>query len=185
VLINRDGYDACGRRLLFKGGSSSSSSSSTTTSTDKRLAIDSGIGISSDQSNVTVNNSTLDAGIVHDALQLLAAGDVTGGKSLSDVVGLADNSFSKLVSSQNDAFGQVLDAQSGVLDAGQTAFGKVLGLADKLFSGGFDALKTSQQLTESAFSTATNDKAGTIDNRTIAIVVVAGAAAWAFSKAKK
>lgn len=126
----------------FDGGGSSSSSSnaSTTVTTDKRLAIESGIGISSDSS--TVNVTTLDAGIVAKALDTVASADATAGQG----------------------------------------FDKLLGLADKLFTGGFKALESSQSLTTAAFSAGVNDKAGALDNRTIAIGVVAIAAAWAWKK---
>lgn len=128
------------------GGSSSSSTSSTTTNIDKRLALDTGVGISSDQSTVTVN--TLDAGIVTKAL---------------DTVGVADAS----------------NAQG---------FTSLLNLADKLFTGAGQALQTTQAATLAqvgALSTAQNDAKGSIDQKTMVIIAVAGVAAVAMLKGKK
>lgn len=132
-------------RLSFDGGGGgggSSSNSTTTTSTDKRLAIESGIGISSDSSTVNTTVNALDANIVTKALETVSGADAVAGQG----------------------------------------FDKLLGLADKLFTGGFKSLETSQALTTAAFSQGANDTAGTLDNRTIAIVAVAAAAAWAFRK---
>lgn len=70
------------------------------------------------------------------------------------------------------------DATSG------DSLSKIIGLADKLFTGGFKSLESSQALTNDAYSRATTDKAGTIDNKTIAILGIAGAAAFALSRKK-
>lgn len=73
------------------GGSSSSSSSSSTTNVDKRMVVDQGIGISSDQS--TVNVQALDGQIVQKALDTVAAADATAGDGFKQLLSLADGLF--------------------------------------------------------------------------------------------
>lgn len=80
----------------FGGDSSSSSSNSTTTTNvDKRQVVDAGgIGVSSDQSTVTVTNNALDAGIVNTALDVVKTNDATQGASFSQLLTMADKLFS-------------------------------------------------------------------------------------------
>lgn len=80
----------------FGGDSSSSSSNSTTTTNvDKRQVVDAGgIGVSSDQSTVTVTNNALDAGIVNTALDVVKTNDATNGASFSQLLSMADKLFS-------------------------------------------------------------------------------------------
>lgn len=89
---------------LGGGGGSSSSSASTTTTVDKRLALQSGVGISSDSSSVTVN--ALDggaiaaaAGAINSAIDLAKSGDSTSGKNYTDLLGLTGNVIDKLLGS--------------------------------------------------------------------------------------
>lgn len=127
------------------GGSSSSSSNTTTTNTtDKRMVVDTGVGVSTE--NSTVNVTTLDAGIVNKALDTVAAADATAGEG----------------------------------------FGKLLTLADKLFTAGGSLIEktsgTALQAVELA-SSAQNDAQGKIDQKTILILAAAGvAAAYAMKK---
>lgn len=118
------------------GGSSSSSTSTTTHTTDKRLVVDAGIGISSDASTVTVN--ALDAGIVNKALDTVAGADAVAGQS----------------------------------------FDKLLTLADKMFTQGFDTVSTQQEQV-SAFAA---DVRGTIDGKTMMVLAVVAAVAFIGSK---
>lgn len=87
------GYSRDGRRTCYfgGGGSSESTNQTTTTNTDKRLVVDSGIGISSDSSSVTVN--ALDAGIVEKALDTVQVSDATNGQGFGQLVTLADKLF--------------------------------------------------------------------------------------------
>lgn len=128
------------------GGSSSSSTSSETTNIDKRLALQEGIGISSDQS--TVNVTTLDAGIVNKALDTVAVTDATNAQG----------------------------------------FNQLLTLADKFMTGAGDVIKATQATTLAqvgALGTAQNDARGSIDQKTMTILAVAGVAAvWAFNRKK-
>lgn len=127
------------------GGSSSTSSSSTTTNMDKRMVVDQGIGISSD--NSTVNVEALDGQIVNKALDTVAAADATAG----------------------------------------AGFEKLLNLADGLFkAGGALVQKTSDTAMQAvgAIQTAQNDAKGSIDQKTLIILAVAGVgAAYVWKKA--
>lgn len=129
------------------GGSSSSSTATTTqtttTNVDKRLALNSGIGISSDQS--TVNVQALDGEVVKKALDTVSAADATAG----------------------------------------AGFEKLLGLADKLFTGAGQVISKTQDASLAqlaTLNTAANDQRGTIDQKTIIVLAVAGAAALAFRR---
>ena len=67
-------------------------------------------------------------------------------------------------------------------------FVKMLGLADKLFTGAGQALASSQQTTLAqvgALSTAQNDSKGAIDQKTIVILAAAGVAGLALITRKK
>ncbi len=137
------------------GGGSSSSTSSNTTNVDKRLALDSGVGISSDQSTVNVTTNNLDAGIVGNALDSV--------NNAIDAVSIADATNSQ-------------------------GFTQLLGLADKIFQGAGTILQNTQATTLAqvgALNTAQNDNKGAIDQKTIIVLAVAGAAAaFAFSRKK-
>lgn len=128
------------------GGGSSSSTASTTTNTDKRIAIQDGIGISSDSS--TVNVTTLDAGIVNKALDTVAVTDATNSQG----------------------------------------FSQLLTLADKFMTGAGEVIKTTQATTMAqvgALGTAQNDARGSIDQKTMIALAVAGVGAiWAFNRKK-
>lgn len=77
--------------MSLKGGGGGSSSESTTTSIDKRLVVDSGIGISSDTS--TLNLQVLDGGSVAAALDFAAQNDLTTGENIAALLGLTGNIF--------------------------------------------------------------------------------------------
>lgn len=94
------------------GGSSSSSSNTTTTNTtDKRMVVDTGVGVSTE--NSTVNVTTLDAGIVNKALDTVAAADATAGEGFGKLLTLADKLFdagSTLVSNTSETAMQAVEA---------------------------------------------------------------------------
>lgn len=94
------------------GGSSSSSSNTTTTNTtDKRMVVDTGVGVSTEHS--TVNVTTLDAGIVNKALDTVAAADATAGEGFGKLLTLADKLFDaggKLVENTSATALQAVDA---------------------------------------------------------------------------
>lgn len=141
------------------GGSSSSSSSSTTLNTDKRITQQSGVALTVDGSTVNVTNQSVDKEI---ATQAIAANSYGFEKMLGTLS--TGNAL------QNDGFV------------------KMLGLADKLFTGAGRALESSQQTTLAqvgALSSAQNDAKGAIDQKTIVILAAAGVAGLALITRKK
>lgn len=99
---------------LGKGGGSSSSNETTTQNIDKRLVVDQGIGISSDQS--TVNVTALDGGAItqvfefaQSSVDLLKAGDALQGQTAQQLLGLVDRVFDKSF--------QVLDKNADIVKA--------------------------------------------------------------------
>lgn len=116
-----------GGRVVYGGGgggSSSSSSNTTTNTTDKRMVVDQGIGISSDQS--TVNVQALDGKIVSQAMDTIKAADATNGESFSALLTLADRLFTaggNVLQTQADAtmaqvgaLNTIANDQKGVID---------------------------------------------------------------------
>lgn len=120
------------------GGSSSSSAASTTHNIDKRLVNSGGVGVSADNSNVTVN--ALDGGAVTSALDFAKSTNAAN-----------SGNYDKLL----QGTGQAL---TGIFD-----------LANKALSGGFGSLAQSQTQAQATIDTAQSK--GTLDNRTITIVV--------------
>lgn len=82
---------------LRGGDSSSSSSSSQTTNTtniDRRQVVgEGGFGFASDGAAVTINNQSMDAGIVERALDTVKAADATNGEGFTKLLSLADKLF--------------------------------------------------------------------------------------------
>jgi hypothetical protein len=137
-----------GGRVIYGGGSSKSSSASTTntTNTDRRVALQSGVGISS--SGGTVNVQALDGAIVQKALDVVGSADATSGEG----------------------------------------FAALLGLADKLFTGAGSAINAQQTTTLETLktiNTAANDQKGAIDQKTMIVLAISGAAALAFVASRK
>ena len=131
------------------GGDSSSSNTNTTqtttTNVDKRQVLNGGVGVTSDQSTVTVTNNTLDAGIATAAIDAVKSADVVNGDG----------------------------------------FDKLLGLADKLFTGAGQILTKTQDTALgqiASLNTAANDSKGAIDQKTIVVIALAGVAALALRK---
>lgn len=148
------------------GGSSKSSSASTTNNTDKRVAVQDGIGLSGDGSSVSVVNNITDAGIVSRALDSIDLGGANQAEG-----------FSKLL----DASGEMLSSLTGAQESG---FDKLLDVAGELWDQGQGLIGQTQKAVADAYGQAQADKAGTIDNRTIIVLAVAGAAALAIASRK-
>ncbi len=81
-------HEAC---CAHKGGGSSSSNSTTTQNVDKRLVVDSGIGISSDSS--TLHVTALDGGAITSAFDFATKNDAIQGQTAQQLIGLADRVF--------------------------------------------------------------------------------------------
>lgn len=154
---------------LHIGGSSKSSTASTTNNNDKRNAVQDGIGISGDRNALAVNTTTniTDGGIVSRALQSVDLANTTSGAGLSDLLDTAGDLFG--MQSQNQAVG----------------FETLLNVAGDIFNQGQGLIGQTQKAVADAYGQAQNDKAGTIDNRTIIVLAVAGAAALFFASRRK
>lgn len=117
----------------------------TTNNLDKRLvASQSAIGLSSDNSTVSVQ--VLDGGAIAGAVNLAKQTDLTAGKNLASELGFASSTFSRAASS--------LDA-AGTRNA--DAYTKSLGFAGDLFGKAFGALDKSAGLVQSAYSESKGD----------------------------
>lgn len=148
------------------GGKSSSKSSSTTYNTDKRVAVQDGIGLSGDGSSVSVTNNITDAGIVSRALDSIDLSNANQAESFSNLLDASATGFDKLVGAQSSGFTDLIEVAEGLWSQGQNLIG------------------TTQKAVADAYGQAQADKAGTIDNRTLIVLAVAGAAALAFVKRK-
>lgn len=118
------------------GGGGASSSDNTTNNVDKRLAVDSGAGITGDNSSIVIQATSTDAGIVSRALDSIDSNNATNA----------------------EGFNQLLSA------------------ADRLFNRGESLIGTTQKTVADAYAQAQTTKAGTIDNKTLIVLAVAGAA---------
>lgn len=143
------------------GGGGSSASTNNSEQADNRIANESGAAISGDGSSITINST--DGGIVSRALDSIDVANATAGMG-----------FTKL-----------LDTTSSVVNAQNSGFNSLLSAADKLFSKGESLITSTQQGLANAYSTATTEKGGTIDNKTIIVLAVAGAAAVFALRGKK
>lgn len=154
---------------LFSSRSSSSSSSDTITETnytDRRLVNESGLVATegaSVWSNTNVVNNTnvqaLDADIVKKALDTVAASDATNGEGFSRLLESADRLFS-------NTNGTTLD----ILDAAERMFNRTTDAASSM-AGSYtqDVLQ--------GISRTTADRTGSIDQKTMIVLGVAGAVA--------
>ncbi len=106
-------------------GSSSSAVATTSNNTDKRIAVESGIGISSDSSAITIN--ALDGDIVKQALQTVQMSDATAGQGFQSLLSLAD----KFLSGANTAIGKTQDTTLAAISAVSSAQNDAKGAVDQ------------------------------------------------------
>lgn len=97
----------------------------------------------------------------------------------------SDSSTVNVTALDGDIVKQALDTVKASDAVAGEGFAKLLDLTGKVFDVGAGVIKSGQALTNEAYQQATSEKSGSIDNKTIMILGVAGAAAWAFSKAAK
>lgn len=136
--------------------SSSSSSANTTENYDKRIAVDRGIGVSGDNNSISTQSTTnvLDGGAIKNAFNFSG-----------DTVGRAFDSIERNNATLGEGYGALIEA------------------ADNLFNRGENLIGQTQKAVADAYGQAQNDKAGTIDNRTIIVLAAVGAVAlFAFSR---
>lgn len=127
---------------------SSSSSTQNTYNTDERFAVGANsIGVNADGGvNVTSTTNYLDGGAIARAFGFA---DSAVGKTLATI--------DKQNAIHGEGFSALLDAAEGLWERGEKLIGQT------------------QQHVADAYSQAQTDKAGTIDNRTIIVLAVAGA----------
>lgn len=104
--------------------------------------------------------------------------------------GIGISSDSSTINVQNldgEIVKKALDTVNVADAASSQGFTQLLGLADKLFTGAGQVLQTSQTATLAqvgALNQAQNDSRGSIDQKTLIVIAVAGAAAYAYSRKK-
>lgn len=150
---------------LYFGGRSSSAQSSTTNNYDNRVAVQDGIGLSNSSGNSVV---ITDGGSTAKALDATVATVREALGFSGDTVGRAFDSLEISSATLGDGYAKLIDAASEVFDRGEGLIGQT------------------QKAVADAYSQAQTDKAGTIDNRTIIVLAVAGAAAaFFFTRGRK
>lgn len=148
------------------GKSSSSASSQTTNNQDNRVAVQDGIGLSASSGNV-INVTNSDAQVVARALDSIDRSNAVNGEGFANLLDTSETNFKQLVTGQTSGFSQLI------------------GTAEKLFNEGQNLIGQTQKAVADAYGQAQNDAKGTIDNRTIMVIAVAGAAALAFASRRK
>lgn len=145
------------------GGGSRSSSAQSTSNEDRRVAVQDGIGVSGNSNALQLTSNTttniLDGGAIREAFGF--AREATG-----DALATTENTVSRALDS--------VDASNATLGQG---YEMLLNTADRLFERGGDLIEQTQSAVASAYTRAQDSAKGTIDNRTIIVLAVAGAAA--------
>ncbi len=145
------------------GGGSRSSSTQQTFNTDQRVVTESGIGVSGDSNAISVNTTTADPGIVARALQTVDINNATNADGFTKLL----NAAAINNATNADGFTQLLDA------------------ATQMFNRSEGLIGQTQAAVADAYTVAQNTAKGTIDNRTITVLAVAGVAAlWAINRKK-
>ena len=103
--------------------------------------------------------------------QRLAVGDSGAGIS-------GDNSSINITSVDGAIVSRALDSVDSASAVQGDVFSKLLDVSKELIG-------TTQKSVESAYSKATTDAKGSLDNKTILVLGVVSAAAWAYAKGKK
>jgi hypothetical protein len=123
-----------GGGMVCGGGGSSSSSAQTTNNVDKRLVVGDGLGVTADNSSVSVN--VTDGGIVSRALTTVELSNASLG----------------------EGYDKLIDTAAAMFDQSQGLIGQT------------------QKSVADAYSQAQTNVSGTIDNKTITVLAIAGAA---------
>ena len=142
---------------------SSSSSSQTTNNIDRRVAVQDGIGISGDRNTLELisntTNNLLDGGAIKGAFDFSRA-------TSADAFKLTGQTVSRAMDS--------IDTNNATLGAG---YDSLLSAAESLWERGEKLIGQTQQSVADAYTRAQDTAKGTIDNRTIIVLAIAGAAA--------
>lgn len=173
---------AGGRRLLFKGGSSSSSNSSESSAEDNRIANDSGLIVTGGSALEQDNSITNQADISDDSTRSsynTATENTTVTTSSTSTTTTDSHDVTNITDGESVA--AAMDAAranySALLTGTGRGFEALLGVADKLFDRGAGALEKQAASVADAYREATAEKSGTLDNKTIVMLGVAGAVA--------
>ena len=142
---------------------SKSNSTQATNNYDQRVAVQDGIGISGDRNSITETFTT----------NTSTTNNITDGGIVSRGLGTVDNAVDRALKSVDLAGAN-----------NQEGFNKLLGVAESLWTKSEGLIGQTQKSVADAYSQAQTDKAGTIDNKTIIVLAVAGAAALAFASRK-
>jgi len=142
-------------------------------------------GKSSSKNKSTTSYQAIDKRVVADNGAVAMSGDsVAMSTYMTDARQWADNSQTNVQMLDGGAIRESAEVVKSALQTIQKTdatngegFGKLLDLAGNLFEGGATALERSQSLTADAYRQAQETKQATIDNKTIVVIAIAGAAA--------
>lgn len=134
------------------GGGSRSSSAQSTSNIDRRIAVQDGIGISGDSNALELITNTTT--------------NVLDGGAIKGAFETTESTVSRALDS--------VDVSNATLGQG---YDRLLGAAERLFDRGGELIGQTQKSVADAYVRAQDTSRGTIDNRTIIVLAVAGAAA--------
>lgn len=156
------------------GGGGDSNSSQATSNYDQRVAVQDGIGFSGSSNNRITSNTTSNTAI-----------SVTDGGIVSRGLDTVDRAY-------GGALGSIDKTVSGAFNAINTSnatnsdgFSKLLDVTESMFARSEGLIGQTQKSVADAYAQAEANKSGSIDNRTIMVIAVAGAAALAFANRGK
>ena len=190
--------DSCTRRKIdgkgyicgFGGDSSSSDTDyNTNYAYDNRQALgDNAIGATGGSSltvTTTTNNTATDPGALRAIEKALLANTATTQDALKFAQSTASQTAGASASSANQSLTSALNFASGADALNAQQFNKLIDLGASMFDRNTEAIQNAQSLTAQAYQTATAEKSGSLDNKTILALGVAGAAALAIVALKK
>lgn len=102
--------------------------------------------------------------------------------AVQDGIGLSASSGNVITVTDGGIVARALDSVDLNNATAAEGFSKLLDAAESLWERGENLIGTTQKHVADAYSQAQTDKAGTIDNRTIIVLAVAGAAALILAK---
>lgn len=164
------------------GGKSQSTNNHETINQDNRIAVQNGIGVGAGGSFSAVDAST-DARSYTDARtfdysdESVTTINTLDGGAIAQAFGFGNNTVSNALGFATGANNRAMDAielSNATVGAG---FSQLLDVADGLFSRSEGLIGQTQKAVADAYGQAQTDAKGTIDNRTITVLAVAGVAA--------
>lgn len=184
-------------RCYFKGGSSSSSNDTNTEITDRRIVNESGLVLGGDVGKFDASNHMQDSGNT----TLLGSGNTTinetdGGavKAAMDAITRGQEvqaeSYQAMLRSQQSGYQSMIGATAATSNAAMASnsntvaqafgsFNSLLSAADRLAAKSDQSNQQFRETVASAYQSASAEKSGAMDNKTIMILGVVGAIAVA------